>query len=248
MILYFSGTGNSKYVAEYLGRELSDTCLNLFDRIRKEDYSKLHSETPWVIVTPIYAYKIPPMVENFLLQTLLEGSRQLYFLITCGSGICGAGYFNKKLAECKDMEYMGTAKIVMPENYIAMFKAPEKQKALAIVNKAEPSILAAVNTIKTGGKLNSKSDGKIASVGSSIVHKVFFGGFVKDTKFTVSDACNGCGKCERNCVKGNIAIIDGKPAWRGHCTHCMACICGCPKKAIEYGRGTKNKVRYKCPK
>ena len=29
-----------------------------------------------------------------------------------------------------------------------------------------------------------------------------------------------------------------------NCTHCMACICYCPKEAIEYGKKSKGKPRY----
>ncbi len=31
------------------------------------------------------------------------------------------------------------------------------------------------------------------------------------------------------------------------CTHCMACICGCPAEAIEYGSRSRGKARYQCP-
>lgn len=248
MVLYFSTTGNSKYVAGVLAKELSDNCMDLFDRMKNDDHTALHSDKPWVIVCPIYAYKIPPILENWLLQTLLEGSRQMYFVITCGAGICGAGYYDRKIAVATDKEYMGTAKIVMPENYLPMYKAPEREEALKIIEKAEPSIHAAAKTIKKGERLEGRSDGRIAALGSAVVNRFFYGLVIKDTKFRVTEACIGCGKCARECVKNNIEMVDGKPAWTGHCIHCMACVCGCPKKAIEYGNKTKNKVRYKCPK
>lgn len=37
----------------------------------------------------------------------------------------------------------------------------------------------------------------------------------------------------------NIRLENGKPVWGKHCTHCMACICDCPKEAIEYGKRAK---------
>jgi len=39
---------------------------------------------------------------------------------------------------------------------------------------------------------------------------------------------------------------DGKPHWLGNCTHCMACICHCPAEAIEYGKKSEGKRRYRC--
>ena len=44
-----------------------------------------------------------------------------------------------------------------------------------------------------------------------------------------------------------IGMKDGRPVWNGRCTHCMACICGCPVSAIEYGRASRGKARYQCP-
>jgi len=42
----------------------------------------------------------------------------------------------------------------------------------------------------------------------------------------------------------NIHLENGKPVWGKNCTHCMACICYCPKEAIEYGKKSKGKPRY----
>ncbi len=59
--------------------------------------------------------------------------------------------------------------------------------------------------------------------------------------------CVGCGKCAAVCVENNIRLRDGRPVWGDRCTHCMACICGCPAGAIEYGRASRGKPRYQCP-
>ncbi len=68
----------------------------------------------------------------------------------CGSEIGNAAKYNRQLAEQKHLRYMGTAQIVMPENYIAMFDAPEAEEARKIVEKAEPDIDAAIAHIKAG--------------------------------------------------------------------------------------------------
>ena len=58
------------------------------------------------------------------------------------------------------------------------------------------------------------------------------------------DACIGCGRCVELCPLNNVHLKNGKPVWGKNCTHCMACICYCPKEAIEYGRKSKGKPRY----
>ena len=56
MVLYFSGTGNSRYVAKRIGREIDDEVSDLFERIRSHDNSELRSESPWVVVVPTYTW------------------------------------------------------------------------------------------------------------------------------------------------------------------------------------------------
>ena len=76
------------------------------------------------------------------------------------------------------------------------------------------------------------------------VRPIFYRFFVKADAFTASDACIGCGKCVRECPLNNIHLEQGKPTWGKNCTHCMECICYCPKEAIEYGKKSVGKPRY----
>ena len=97
MILYFSGTGNSEYAAKRIGRELRDEVLNLFERIRNHDYSEIHSDSPWVVVVPTYAWRIPRIVQEWLENAALTGNRDIYFVMTCGGSIGNAGRYLEKL-------------------------------------------------------------------------------------------------------------------------------------------------------
>ena len=67
---------------------------------------------------------------------------------------------------------------------------------------------------------------------------------MSDKSFYVTDACIGCGLCEKNCPTGNIKLADKKPTWNGDCTVCLSCINRCPKAAINYGHGTEKRGRY----
>ena len=136
MIMYFSGTGNSEYVAKKIGKELRNEVLNLFDKIRNNDHSYLTSDKPWVIVVPTYAWRIPRIVHEWLMKTELGGSLDIYFVMTCGDSIGNAGKYLKKLCASKGMNYKGCASITMPENYIALYNAPNKKEALEIIERA----------------------------------------------------------------------------------------------------------------
>ena len=55
MIIYFSATGNTRFVAEELAAKTGDTSLNLLKKIRENDFSAITSDKPFVICVPAYA-------------------------------------------------------------------------------------------------------------------------------------------------------------------------------------------------
>ena len=244
MILYFSGTGNSKYVAQRIADALGDEIVNLNDRIKASDTSPVETGERLIVVTPTYAWRIPRVVRDWLLKTELRGAKQAWFVMTCGSEIGNADKYNRELCAEKAISCMGTAQIVMPENYIAMFSAPQADKARQIVAKAEPSIDRAIAAIQSNQPFAPTRNKLYDRFMSGPVNPIFYKFFVKANAFTASSACIGCGQCVKRCPMNNVTLKDGKPSWGKNCTHCMACICYCPKEAIEYGKKSVGQPRY----
>lgn len=244
MILYFSGTGNSRYAAERIAGALGDTLISLNDRIRAGDTSPLAVTGPLVLVTPTYAWRIPRIVREHLEQTEIPPGTPVWFVMTCGSEIGNAAAYNRALCREKQLVCMGTAQLVMPENYIAMFQAPQAAEARQIVAKAEPDIHRAAAAIGEGRAFAPVRSSLYDRFMSGPVNPVFYSFFVRASAFTAGDACTGCGLCAVRCPTGNITLANGKPVWGHDCTHCMACICRCPAEAIEYGTKSLGKPRY----
>ena len=244
MILYFSGTGNSKYVAKRIADALGDEILNLNDRIKASDTSPVEPDERLIIVTPTYAWRIPRVVRDWLLKTELRGAKQAWLVMTCGSEIGNADKYNRELCTEKGLSCMGTAQIVMPENYIAMFKAPQVDEARQIVAQAEPSIDQAIAAIQSNQPFAPTRNKLYDRFMSGPVNPIFYKFCVKADAFTVSDTCIGCGQCAKRCPMNNVTLKDSKPVWGKNCTHCMACICYCPVSAIEYGKKSVGQPRY----
>lgn len=248
MILYYTGTGNSAYAAKRIADSIGDTAENLFSRLRSKNFSALESEKPYIIVSPTYCWQLPHILRDYIRKTDFRGCRKMYFVLTCGDSAGNAAKFAEKLCAEKNMEYMGLAQIVMPENYIAMFNAPDEKKAVEIIEKSNGDIDAAAEYIKNGACIPQKKLSAFEKFGSSpLFNNMFYSVFVKADKFYANDKCIGCKKCASVCPLENIKIKDNKPQWGKNCTHCMACICSCPQEAIEYGAKSKGKPRYKCP-
>ncbi len=142
----------------------------------------------------------------------------------------------------KNMILMGIGEIVMPENFITMFKAPENPEVI-ISHGVETALLLAAE-IKAGKYFLETKPTFIGRFNSGIVNRLFYPMFVRAKGFHVEDTCIGCGQCIHACPLKNISLVDSRPIWDKHCTQCMACISICPKAAIEYKNKTKGKRRY----
>ncbi|MDO4983660.1 MAG: EFR1 family ferrodoxin [Eubacteriales bacterium] len=245
-VFYFTGTGNSRYIARKIAAVADGELVELKTKFKTNDYSPVTAEENVVFVTPTYCYRIPQIVSEWIKRVSFTGVKRVWFVMDCGSGIGNAAKYNKELCDEKGFEYMGTAKIVMPENYIAMFNAPEKDEAARIIRNADPFIEAAAETIYSGNKLKSPRVFPHDMLISGSVNPLFCKYSVTSKPFKAGKSCIGCGKCASLCPTNSIIIKNGKPLWGDNCTHCMACICHCPTCAIEYGRKSKGKARYHC--
>lgn len=246
MILYFSGTGNSRYLAEIIQKHTGDDLISLNERIKAENYSTIHSKNPLVFVVPTYAWQIPHVVRDFILRTNFTGCKKTYFILTCGVDTGNASYFAKLLCHQKNFKYMGLRTIVMPENYIALFSVPSKKISAKLISAAVPKAAGTANYILNGKKLPIEKCGFADKAKSALINDIFYRFVISASGFYATNKCIGCGRCAELCPLNNIKLIDSKPIWGNKCTHCMACINACPTKAIEYKHNTKYKRRYYC--
>ncbi len=244
MILYFSGTGNSRYAALRLHEVLGGQLVDLNQRLKEHDHQPLISRSPFILVAPTYAWSLPRVVEEFLRETPMQGDKRFYAVLTCGGSCGGAEGRLQSLAKDLGLEFRGLAEIPMPENYIAMFRIPEREEAEAQIRKAEELLAQAARRMEDGRRLPKSNKGLVGAIQTRLVNPLFYAMAVKADKFRAGDSCTGCGLCERLCPLNNVTLRDGRPQWGNKCTHCMACISACPVKAVEYGRKTVGRRRY----
>lgn len=244
MVCYFSGTGNSYRVARQIAQRCGDTLFSINQSLKAGTEESLHSEKPFVFVTPTYSWRMPRVVEQWMKKTTFTGSKNAYFVLTCGDECGNAAPFAKALCEKMNFTFLGLAEVVMPENYLAMFPTPTKEEAEKILAASVPRIEELASIIAQGEPFPVISPSLIDRLKSGPVNPLFYTFMVSDKGFTVGDRCIGCHLCEKRCPLNNITMVENKPHWNGNCTHCMACICGCPVQAIEYKKKSKGQPRY----
>lgn len=243
MVFYFSGTGNSQLAAKQIAAEIDDEVVSISQCLRekKEIFS---SQRPLVIVAPTYAWRIPKVVEHWIRRTVFTGSQDAYFVLTCGDDCGNATAYAKALCAAKGLRFCGLAPVVMPENYLALFPTPDEAEAQAILARATSQIDALAAPIRAGKPFPENKTSFADKLKSGPVNPLFYRFCVSDKGFSASEGCISCGLCARRCPLSNITIENKKPKWHGNCTHCMACIGGCPTRAIEYKKNSKGRPRY----
>lgn len=244
MIIYFSGTGNSRFIAEGLSEICEDNLLNLTDIMKDGADDEIHSDKPFVFVLPIYAFRIPRKVDAFIQTLKFTGSNDAYFIVDCGGSPGNALRYIKKTCKNINLNLKGFDAINMPASYIVMYNPPDVNSDVvhdALVHQ-KAQIEEIGLDIKEGKEFFKRPSDFKGKLQSSIMNPLFQK-MVKTKDFTISDNCVKCAKCVIRCPLNNV-YFDGKPEWGNKCMHCMACLSGCPVNAIEYGDKTIGRNRY----
>ena len=246
MILYFSGSGNSRYAAEIISDLVGDDILSVNDRIKTGNNETVTSDKPLVFVCPVYAGRIPRIVEKYIKETKFAGNKKAYFVSTCYQTPHDMAKYTKKICEEVGFEFSGFASVQMPQCYIVMYTPPKEAEVEKIIKQAEPKIRAMAETIKRGEMLSEVNHHINFSekMMSAVINPMMYATMISAKGFYATANCSGCGMCVKHCPLNNIKLVDKQPQWGKDCTHCMACIGGCPQKSIEYGKKTQGKPRY----
>ncbi len=244
MVIYFTGTGNSRYIAELIAATLKDDIADATHLIKSGEHPKNHSEKPYIFVAPTYAWRMPRIFEEWIGECEFEGNKKAYFVLTCGGEIGAAGNYIQEFADQRGFAYMGTAAVVMPENYLIMFEPTAPQEDAGIIKSASEHTEKLCEQISSGKPFERVPIPVGGHLKSGIINRSFYKFYIDGKKFYATDTCTSCGACVENCMMNNIILKDGKPIWGSDCTHCLSCICKCPAEAIEYGKNTKGRRRY----
>ena len=124
MILYFSGTGNSKYVAEKLAELLGEELFNIEGSHR---LPMMVDDEPLGIVFPVYAWGLPRIVadyfsnKRFVEGTLTKGSnitnKFVWTVMTCGDDM---GYADVILEKNIKRTVNAAYSLQMPNTYVSL--------------------------------------------------------------------------------------------------------------------------------
>lgn len=254
MIFYFSGTGNSLYVAKTLGKALDERMIDMAEELKKPNHTfhyTLEKGEKLGFVFPVYAWAPPEAVVSFLKKMECKTKEENYCFAVCTCGNSAGetiNIFQKELAK-KKMRLDSGFSIVMPDNYVVGFDVDDREQEQQKLDDADIILKKIIQVTEKERKgFFRVHKGKLPVLKSGIVSMLFHT-FGQDTKpFYATGECIGCGLCVEVCTSGCIHLKEDKPVWdKGTCNMCMACLNRCPKSAIQYGKKTESRGRYVNP-
>jgi ferredoxin len=263
IIFYFSGTGNSLYLAKKIAYDLENTELVRISEktnFTDDEFNKFKDIESIGIVSPVYALGLPVIVRQFIknffsrLKSKNFCENKYIFVVVNYGGISGQSFSQiEKIFEKISAPLHLIFGLKMPDNYIPAYNTPSEVQIQKILKNSDDKIKNLVKLIKN--KKTSFERNFLLLFPLILLAKFFYNSFVgflrkhnfaKD--FWIDEKCNGCGVCEKVCPVLNIVLDDSKkPVWSDKCEFCLACISWCPQKSIQYKKSTLNKTRYNNP-
>ncbi|MGB5823803.1 MAG: EFR1 family ferrodoxin [Proteocatella sp.] len=240
MIYYFSGTGNSKWVAEEIAKQTGDEAVSIPDVIKtNKEPIVIKGGQSLGLVFPVHAWAPSKLVMDFIKNIVVEKGAFCFAVCTCGDE---AGLTMKKLS--LKFPLNSAYSIVMPNSYIIGYDVDSKDVSSKKLENAKNKISQICEQIVQRKNVWDVKVGKMAFLKSNLAAYAF-NRFGKDAKsFSVENTCTSCGICAKVCPTENIKLKEGHPVWSDNCLMCLACINRCPVKAIQYGKSTQEKGRY----
>lgn len=237
MIVYFSGTGNSRSVAFKLGRE-GEKIVEW-----NEDLAKIEDERLG-IVFPVYCGDMPAGLIGSLRRAKIS-AKYVFAVATAGDSagrsLNSAAYLMRE----KGLKLDYAACLKMPDSCI-MFPTPEAEKRKLLDSEEE-------RVSKIASELESHAEKTVApkkpfGFGTRAMWYLFRRVAGKIAYKSAGEECVKCMLCVNECPVKNIEIKDGAISFKGACEDCYRCIQSCPVRAIRFGKlKVTDKTYYKHP-
>lgn len=233
IILYFTATGNSLYVA----RQLADEGTELFSipQLVKQGYYELEADEIG-IVYPIYGHMPPNMVRQFIKKVKLTASYK-FAVLTYGNRKCSAVEIWDEISRKAGHSFDYITTIIMVDNWLPNFDMAEQIK----IDKHIPENLQRISADLAVQKrwhepVTEKERQQHAGFMERSGADPEVGFLLRSEKYftVVEESCIGCAVCAEVCPRGNYELTSQGVKMEGDCEFCFACIQNCPQKAILF--------------
>ena len=256
LTIYFSATGNTKFIAELFSRNIGAKCFSIEDNADFINEIKAHDTI--AVCYPIYGSRVPLILREFVARYMnaFEGKKLAIFVTQLAGSGDGARVFCD-LFSPGHVEVIYAEHFFMPNNvcnFALLWKTSDwsTRIRLKMAEKKMNRVCQNINSgviKKRGFSLLSRLMGKIQGIpwqGDSKNPHASPGTMEYKAMHSVKiDAsCTVCGICVTRCPMKNLEPQNDIIGHKNNCTICYRCINLCPHKAITVFFHKKPKWQY----
>ena len=247
-IYYFSGTGNSLFVARELIKRIPNSKLFPIAKYIGDNSAKniIRAKDEIIgFVFPCHGLTIPLPIRTFLKSIDLTSAKYIFAIVTRGGSVFrGFSLINKILKkQNKRLNASFVINMGMNDPKLKAFDVPSTDELALIEEKVLKKLSFAQKIVLNQEEFHDEVNGVTFSrfkflnyilerLIPFMLHK--YAPRVK-RYFYVDSKCTGCGICEKICPSLKIKMVDDKPSWQHKvdCYFCYGCLNFCPNQAIQ---------------
>jgi ferredoxin/flavodoxin len=259
-LFYFSGTGNSLFVAKELKRRLPNAVLTPIAKCMNQSLITSSHKTIGLIF-PVHALTIPIVVKQFL-KKLDTRSAEYIFAIATREGTVFKGFraingILKKQGKRLNAQFLLTMynNESRHENYSVPSKSDIRNIEINVLTKIDRIVNIIVNretSLEKDTAATTQIEGPLPVkwfLEELVVILMWIAEKIGGVQYFYSDdTCNSCAVCEKICLSGKIIMRNEKPLWQKDvmCYMCFACLNLCPQEAVQIEDipGVKSYTKY----
>ena len=153
MIFYFTGTGNSRWVAEALGTAFDEPLVSIADALNEgKNAYPLGEREKVFFVFPVHSWGPAVLVPRFISRLILSGykGQEVYFVCTCGDDCGYTDRIMRSILARRGIAVTGGFSVQMPNNYVLMpgFDVDSKMVETEKLEKAPERVGEIVEAIR----------------------------------------------------------------------------------------------------
>ncbi|MDF2988198.1 MAG: hypothetical protein K0R50_3708 [Eubacterium sp.] len=236
MLVYFSGTGGVKRIAETFRFNLSNRGITVIENnldlsiVNCNRYSNM-SVDQIILIFPVHAFDAPDPIYRWIENTGITGDRIAVISVSGGGEVWpNTGCRNNccRALEQKGLTVSYERMMCMPSNWVFNINDHMAMWLLRIIPDKVNNIL---DELLCGKVRRTKyKKGPFRKLITKL-EKQNTAKFAKE--LAIDDNCTGCGLCAAHCPVDNIELRVKKPVFKENCIMCYRCIYNCPSHALK---------------
>jgi ferredoxin len=252
IIFYFSGTGNSLNVAQWMvsvaAKHNVESVIHNIATTDRYNITPVSPDSLIIFVSPVHGFNYPPIVLRFIAR-FPRGLNEVILMDTRAGmlignfnlpGISGATFIlSSIILKLKGYTIAGTKSVDLPSNWISLHPGLNESTVKCLHEKNKVKVTDFGDKIFTGKQVYVSIPETIIDTILAPISVTYYlvGRFFFAKTFYASGDCNNCDLCVQNCPVKAIIKINKRPFWTFRCESCMHCMSFCPKRSIETAHG-----------